>query len=106
MTFSRGRCMVLLEFNNKKNVELLDGYYTEDGNYFIYKTTTFWYVLDVKSGSSYGRGKGYTMKKDIVKDLDFIIRQFNLYKDKYEEYYKKACASYKRLCKQAESGGK
>jgi len=106
MTFSRGRCKILLVFNNRKRLETLDGYYTEDGNYFIYKTTTFWYVLDVKSGLSYGRNKGYTMKKDIVNDLDYIIHKFNVYKDNHEDEYKKHCASYKRLCKQADVGGK
>lgn len=100
MKTTRGRCKVMLEFNKKRHIELIDGYYTEDENYFIYKPSSYWYVLDVNSGLSYGRGKGYVMKKDIVKDLDFIIDKFNQYRDRFEEQYNKNCKYYKKLCKE------
>ena len=106
MKFSRGRGKILLSgIGNKKTIEIVDGYYTEDGKYFIYKTTTKWYMMDVNSGLSYGKSENFLTKKDVEKQLTNIISKFEKVKTEQKEWYKKVVTQYKKLCREYDLTG-
>lgn len=106
MKFSRGRGKILLSgINNKKSIEIVDGYYTEDGKYFVYKTNVFWYIMDVNSGLSYGKSESFTTKKDIEKQLTNIMVKFEKFKEKDIEWYNKIAKNYKKLCREYDLNG-
>ena len=101
MKLSRGRGKILLSgINNKKSVEIVDGYYTEDGKYFIYKGTSKWYMMDANSGLSYGNSKNYLTKKDIEKEITNIIIKFEKVRENDKTWYDKVSKSYKKLCRE------
>lgn len=101
MKTSRGRGKILLNgINNKKSIEIVDGYYTEDGKYFIYKGKTFWYIMDVRSGLSYGKSESFVSKKDVEKEVPNIILKFDKVKSEKLDWYNKISMTYKRLCKE------
>ena len=104
MKLSRGRGKVLLKDGNKKSIEIIDGYYTEDGTFFIYKTKN-WYALDTKSGLSFGKSKNYLTKKEIVDDFPKVIKEFERMKQEHTDMYVKTCSAYKRLCREYDLNG-
>ena len=106
MKFSRGRGKILLNgINNKKSIEIVDGYYTEDGKYFIYKGVSNWYMMDVNSGLSYGKSQSYQTKKDVEKNIATIINNFEKVKAGKKDWYKKVATQYKRLCREYDLNG-
>lgn len=106
MKLSRGRGKILLSgINNKKSVEIVDGYYTEDGKYFIYKGKLNWYMMDVASGLSYGKSQHYATKKDVEKNLTNIIIKFEKVRENDKTWYDKVSKSYKKLCREYDLNG-
>lgn len=100
MKLSRGRGRVLIIEDKKKSVEVVDGYYTEDGKYFIYKGKTKWYTMDAESGLSYGKSKSYLTKKDVEKDIKNIIPNFIKVQTDNKTWYNKVVKCYKQLCRE------
>ena len=106
MKLSRGRGKIFLNgINNKKSVEIVDGYYTEDGKYFIYKGSTKWYMMDVNSGLSYGRSENFLTKKDIEKQTTSIMLKFDKVKENDKAWYDKVAKQYKKLCREYDLNG-
>ena len=106
MKFSRGRGKILLNgINNKKSIEIVDGYYTEDGKYFIYKGVSNWYMMDANSGLSYGKSQNYTTKKDVENNLGSIISKFDKVKEHDKDWYNKVARQYKKLCREYDLNG-
>lgn len=106
MKFSRGRGKVLLTgIGNKKSIEIVDGHYTEDGKYFVYKTHLYWYVMDVNSGLSYGRSESFTTKKDVEKQLTNIMIKFDKVREGQPDWYSKISKQYKKLCREYDLNG-
>lgn len=101
MKTSKGRGKVLISgINNKQHVVVLDGSYTEDGRYFIYKTHLYWYLMDTKSGLSLGKGDNYTTKTGLLQNFNKLTSEFEDRVKKYDVVYKKIATKYKRLCKE------
>lgn len=100
MKLSRGRGRILVVENDIKSVEVVDGYYTEDCKYFIYKGKIKWYMMDVDSGLSYGRSKSYLTKKDLEKDIKNIIPNFDKVRTINKTWYNKVSKYYKQLCRE------
>lgn len=101
MKFSRGRGKILLSgIGNKKTIEVVDGHYTDDGKYFLYKGKSKWYVMDANSGLSYGNSQNYQTKKDIEKELTNIMVKFEKVKEEQKDWYKKMSNAYKKLCRE------
>ena len=106
MKLSRGRGKILLSgIGNKKSIEVVDGYYTEDGKYFIYKGKTNWYMMDALSGLSYGKSQNYLTKKDVEKNLTNIIIKFDKVRENEKEWYDKVVKQYKKLCREYDLNG-
>lgn len=106
MKFSRGRGKILLTgIGNKKSIEIVDGHYTDDGKYFVYKTHLYWYVMDVNSGLSYGKSENFLTKKDVEKQLTNIIIKFEKVKAEQKDWYKKVSNAYKKLCRDYDLNG-
>ena len=101
MKTSKGRGKVLISgIGNKQHVVVFDGSYTEDGRYFIYKTHLYWYLMDVKSGLSLGKGDNYTTKTGLLQNFNKLTNDFEDKVKRYGTTYKKIVAKYKRLCKE------
>lgn len=106
MKFSRGRGKILLSgINNKKSIEIVDGYYTEDGKYFIYKGKVNWYMMDVNSGLSYGKSQHYLTKRDVEKNLGNIVSKFDKVKEEDKKWYDKVVKQYRQLCREYDLNG-
>ena len=101
MKTSRGRGKVLISgIGNKKHVVVMDGAYTEDGKYFIYKTSLYWYIMDIKSGLSIGKEDNYTTKIGLLQKYDELTKDFEKKIVEHKDIYQKICRNYKRLCKE------
>lgn len=101
MKTSRGRGKVLIRgINNKQSIIMVDGHYTDDGKYFAYKTSAYWYLMDVKSGLSLGKGDNYTTKTSLLDNFNKLTSDFEKTIKEHSDTYKKISAKYKRLCKE------
>lgn len=101
MKTSKGRGKVLISgVGKKKHIVVFDGAYTEDGKYFIYKTSKYWYIMDIKSGLSIGKGDDYTTKVGLLQKYNELTRDFEKKITEHKDTYQKICRAYKRLCKE------
>lgn len=108
MKTSKGRGKVLISgINKKKEIVIVDGAYTEDGKYFIYKTNMYWYVMDINSGLSIGKGDNYTTKTGLLQKYNELTKDFEKKKEENKDVYLKISRAYKKLCREYDlKGGK
>lgn len=101
MKTSKGRGKVLITgIKKKREIVVMDGSYVEDGKYFIYKTHLYWYIMDINSGLSIGKGDNYTTKTGLLKNYDMLVKDFEKKKEENKEVYLKISRAYKKLCKE------
>lgn len=101
MKTSKGRGKVLITgIKKKREIVIMDGAYTEDGKYFIYKTNYYWYLMDVNSGLSMGKYDNYTTKNGLLKNYNKLTSDFESKVKANKDVYLKISRAYKKLCRE------